>query len=164
MQEMGEIECRKLLVDSYSSQLTTHARLIIGIAIIILTLLEVKRNLQPHPHPYITGILQSRIIYFGILMASASLWFLIMRHLVYGTLVSTVTFERPHNGDGTLLRRIADATQQKVIGKKILLRIPICWFYSIGDRKTEPRERWLGRGICVVFALVTTLFVWMLMG
>lgn len=146
------IQCRKLLLDSYSSQLTTHARLIIGFAIILLTLLQVKAGLTDLSH------IQFGIIYFGIFLAAFALWFLFMRHLAYGLLVNAVTHARiEQSWNGDLLGKILDSVSSQMLKSKILYIIPSCWFYS------SSRKRLLGLSLCVFLALLTTYFMRILM-
>ena len=105
--EKIELQCRKLLLDSYSSQLTTHARLIIGFAIILLSLLEVKGAYLKSP----ISCIQDFIIYLGIMLVASVLWFLIMRHLTYGVLTNAATFAEPKGDYGVAETPSVDASE-----------------------------------------------------
>jgi len=154
---MEELQCRKLLLDSYSSQLTTHARLIIGFAIILLTLLEVKRNLQPS-----ISHIQFGIVYFGIFIAAFGLWFLLMRHLMYGLLVTAATLADPL-GEGSSLMRILNGINEFMLNKRFLIVFPSRLFHSTGRRRSW-LDRLGGVLLCAILALVTTIFALILMG
>ena len=156
-QRQLELQYRKLLVDSYSSQLTTHARLIIGFAIILLTLLGVRPNLkQP------ISEMQLGILYFAIFLAAFGLWFLFMRHLMYGLLVHSATFASP-TGEGDLYDQILNNTRERTLKKRILVVIPSCLFYSTGKKRSW-LNRLFGLILCIGLALLTTYLVWELIG
>ena len=152
-----ELQCRKLLVNSYSSQLTTHARLIIGFAVILLTLLQFRAG----PNESLSGV-QFGILHFAISLTAFGLWFLFMRHVMYGVLVSSATFAIP-SGEGSLYTQILNDTRERTLKKRILVFVPTSWFYSTGKKRSR-RNRLYGLLLCIGLALLTTLLVWILMG
>lgn len=155
--EKIELQCRKLLLDSYSSQLNTHSRLIIGFALILLSLLEVKRSL---PTP-ISGM-QFVIVYFGISLVAFGLWFLLMRHLTYGVLTSAATNAEPKGDCVNTYWRILEGVVQYTAKKKILVWIPTKLFFSTGMHAKLDRSK--GLVLCTILALITVGLTWILMG
>lgn len=150
-----ELTSRKLLLDFYSSQLSTHARLIIGFAIILLTLLNVRVGLES------LSDMQLGIFYISISATSFCLWFLLWRHLMYGILASAAT-HAPLSGKGTVFDRVIEGSKDRAMDKRMLGVVPIRLFYST-TRKGRTRERFLGVFFCGVLALITACLVWILM-
>lgn len=154
--EMEEVECRKLLLDFYSSQLTSHARLITGVAIILFTIVQVKLGLLSA-----FSIIQSGIFYSGVLIFAFPLWYLFMRHLTYGMLANAATHANPL-GEGTVLRRIMTGVREHVLENEILGVVPSHWFLPLGgERLWSDRSR--GLLLCVILSLCTTIPLWVLM-
>jgi len=168
-QERVELQSRKLLLDFYSSELTTHSRLIIGFAVILLAILEITQNIRA------LGTLslgQYLIAFFGIFTAAFALWFLLMRHLTYGILTEAATHAHPlRNQPGNYLDRLKPGVNQYAMGKRILGVIPPCLFYSIGEkihwlqkRIGVKSARVLGLLLCGFPAFIMTYLVMKLIG
>jgi len=81
--ESSEVEVRKLLLDFYSSELESHSNLIIGLALVLLAILQIPKLLQN-----VTDICnpQTWIFIFTIWIISGPLWYFLMRHFSYGIL------------------------------------------------------------------------------
>ena len=82
--EVDSINVRKLFLDFYSSEINTHGRLIIGFAVILFTLIEIKLRL------YVPRSLQSSIIFPCIWLVSFAIWYSLFRLLRYGMLANAV--------------------------------------------------------------------------
>lgn len=167
-QERMELQCRKLLLDFYSSELTTHSRLIIGFAIILLTILEITQTQKLKPPISFAHW----IALLGIFTASLALCHLLMRHLTYGISASAATHASPSKNKGSnLFERIKEGVDQSALEKRILFLIPSCLFYSTGKRISWLQQlfgvigaRVLGVLLCVLFAFSTTFLLVRLIG
>ena len=150
--ETVELQCRHLLMNFYSSELRTHSRLITGFSVILLTLVQIILSLD-------RVIFSARlIIYGGVFLVSFAIWFSLMRHLLYGILVHSITVVTLKDKSGNLLAKLAYATGENAVKKKILAVIPTSWFLS----REKGREK-TGFFLCLVLALVTTfLLIWVL--
>ena len=169
------IGIRKLLLDFYSSELTTHSRLIIGFSALLFTILQVV------PKPIMGQSLSDTsasvaLAMFGIWIVSGSLWFLLMRHISYGVLSnSTLHAEMPIPTDGSFsLHDALIAVRNDALHRNILVIFPSGLFISV-DRTIEirflrcrVRHPWawiLGAALCYfVFGILTTLFLAKLVG
>jgi hypothetical protein len=81
-----EMDCRKLLLDFYSSEISTHGSLLIGFSIVIFTLVQIKVSLEPPIH-----VPQTTVLYLGILIANLAFWYVFFRYISYGTLADYTT-------------------------------------------------------------------------
>lgn len=161
------IQFRKLLLDFYSSELTTHGSLIIGFAAILFTILQIIQKLKDDPLK-IVSTEQIGICITGLLLTATALWFLLMRHLAYGILSSAVIeteLDEQMNLRGALV-----SVRNRALKNKIFSVIPSSFFISSGDVVTES-QRMLGlkgvsiAGILVCFipgAVTTYLFLGLL--
>ena len=141
--ESYELQCRKLLLDFYSSRLQTHSRLIIGFAIILLTLFDIKLRLIS------ISPIQSQTIYSAIFLVALAFWFSLMRLFTYGLFANVVIRANP-KGAGTLFVRIRNGVTERVLKEKILKCIPSCLFIS-ARQKYEWIQRIFGIGLCAFF-------------
>jgi hypothetical protein len=82
-EDENEMQCRKLLLDFYSSQINTHGRLIIGFSVVLFAIVEIR--ISPMVANNLSA-LQNRILYFGIFLAGFALSYLFFRYITYGTL------------------------------------------------------------------------------
>jgi len=153
-QERDLIECRRLLMNFYSSQLQAHSRLIIGFAVIFLTLLQLK--------PQNMSTWQFWVFYPSVFVVALALYFLLMRHLVYGVLANAITHTDP-KGEGSPLQRLVTGIN-KFTRKhgQILGHIPTRWFAAVGGSTLLDRLK--GIVFCIVFAFFTTILAWILIG
>lgn len=166
---MDELDCRELFLDFYSSELTTHARLIIGFAVILLTLVEITLNLTARGS---ISSAQFLIAYSGIFAASFALWFLLMRHLTYGVLANAATHATQSDDSGkNPFDRMRDGISESACKHAILGFIPVCLFLTTGARITRLQKlfrvsgaRALGIVLCGTLALTTTHFLMVLVG
>lgn len=139
------MESRKVLLAFYSSELTAHARLIIGFSLILLTIIEVFSN------TYRSGFGVRFIAYSAMFFVSSGLWYLLMRDMVYGILAHCSTFAPvlPNSTLPTMLQKIQEGvTEVALTQDKILGYVPSGWFYSATHEKSEP-----GWGRVLSFAL-----------
>lgn len=158
---MGEnniIEIRKLLLDFYASELTTHSRLIIGFSVIIFTILQIVQKLVENSP--LTGS-QFWISSFGIWLTAVTLWYLIMRHLTYGALSGAV-IDSPI-GENESYDNVKSAIVNYALRYRILVVFPCYLFISI--RPTLRRTFLLiGLIMCAALGLVTTFLLSTLIG
>lgn len=139
--------------DGYTSHLNIHGTLIIGFAVILLTLLEIRVRLQ-----FISSI-QFCILYFGIFVATLAFWRLFWRHMIFGCLVDAVMFTEVSETKESLLKEKIEET----VLKRRLGILPACWFFST-DRRSVKFQRACGWLTCGGFAIATTLCFWILVG
>jgi len=166
-QERDVNQCRKLLLDFYSSELSTHSRLIIGFTVILLTLLQITWNLRES-----ISLAQFRIVYFGISLVAFALWYLLMRHFAYGILANAAIHAVPsENQEHSILRRMTDGVRRHALKKRILVVIPMCLFYSTGTEISWLQRvigvagaRLLGLLLCTFLAIFTTHLMMILVG
>jgi len=164
------VQCRKLLLDFYSSELSTHSRLIVGFTVILLTILQITQKLQEHQQTITYG--QFWIGSFGIFMTAWVLYYLLMRHIAYGILSNAVIAAHPvENQEMSLLERIATAARNQALGNKILFLVPSCLFIPSGERISELQilfglkaVRAVGISLCAGFAIPTTTLLMKLVG
>ncbi|MCK4477991.1 hypothetical protein KAU88_05645 [Candidatus Bathyarchaeota archaeon] len=161
-QEPEEIQCRKLLVDTYSAQLRTHGQLIIGFAIILLTFLEIRVRMLEYALSI--SVTQFCIFYFGIFLIGFALWYLFLRHFVYGKLLDVAIHAKPRSGKEHLFDRIFDAVMRDVLSRRMFVVIPCCMFLSTEGRRWRRLQMSLGVLLCIILAIATTYLVWILVG
>ena len=168
-QEQRELQIRELLLDFYASELTTHSRLIIGFSVILLTILQIAHSLRTGGS---VSWAQSTILLLGIFFTAFALWFLLLRHFVYGILANSATHALPsENQEENLLARMIDGVKRDALEKKILGFIPTCLFYSTDERISLLQRlfsvegtRMFGVLLCAYLALITTYFLKILIG
>jgi len=158
-----EVQIRKLLLDFYSSQLTTHSRLIIGFAALLFTVLTLFVDLKE------PQLVQEIVTIVGIFTVSTGFWFLIMRHLTYGHLSSTAL--HAPLAPLTSLHDASIATRDHVLEKRILSVIPTALFCTVGREVklikwnvTSRKARLVGIILCLVLGIATTLMLAILVG
>jgi hypothetical protein len=144
-----QIDKRRLMLSFYSSQLTTHARLIIGAVGFLFTILTITINLAPRTP------LQDGLSFVGIWGASFLSWFLWMRDITYGNLANhlihvTSTVENS-------LQDIRDYTSREARENPMFGIIPIQMFASIGEGGLFTTWRLTGLLLCGLFAMTTTI-------
>jgi hypothetical protein len=158
MGENNVIEVRKLLLDFYASELTTHSRLIIGFSVMMFTILQIAQKLEENS-PLTDN--QVWISAFGIWLTAVALWYLIMRHLTYGALsgavIDTPIAENKSYDD------VKAEIVKYALRYKILVFFPCYLFISI--RPTRRRMFLLfGLIICAILGTVTALLLSILIG
>ena len=155
--ETVEFERRKLLMDFYSSELSTHSRLIVGFSVILLTLVEIILDLDKS----IFGV--RYIAYPGVFLLSFALWYLFMRHLLYGVLAHSILVATLEEENRNLLATVAQATGRDALTKKMLFVFPTSLYLSYDDGKRNTRkENVAGFALCIALALATTtLLIWL---
>lgn len=83
-----EMQCRKLLLDFYSSQINTHGTLIIGFSVVLFAIVQIRISSAIANN---ISVLQDWILYFGIFLAGFALYYLFLRYITYGTLAHYTT-------------------------------------------------------------------------
>ena len=96
--EETEFQYRRMLLDLYSTEINTHSRLFIGLSVTLFTLLELLRL------DLVT--LAETAIYIPICLVSASLWYLLFRHLTYGALANACIWTEPSCQEVITLREV----------------------------------------------------------
>lgn len=159
-----EIQIRTALLNFYASQLGGHSRFIIGFSVVLFSLITVRNNLVSSFPSW-----DFNIIYSSLLIASSVFCFLTMRYLVYGILANSATHAPIKITDNCSFadnrKEIRDFSKKS----KILMKIPISYFMSIGEKKllmSIGRIKWFGRIerffgilICLGMGLIITYFV-----
>jgi hypothetical protein len=148
------VSSRKLLMDFTSSEINTHGRMIVGFAVIILTLMQIKENLTS------ISSWQNLIIYFGIFATIFALWYLLMRQLAYGGLASGYIYgQLAPNSKESILMQLQSAAMHYIAEyrSRILIVFPTLWFIKSKKQK-------FGALTCVFLSIATTGLLYFLMG
>jgi hypothetical protein len=155
-----EVDVRRLLLNFYSSELNSHARLIIGAAALFFTIVNVILDISSKVSA-LTAV-QNIIAFISLLSVSFILWFLVMRYLAYGVLSHAVTVAvLPAEVTYESARR---AVIDRAFKEKILRCIPSYFFISFGERRSRMRGMGIGLVLCFLFALAITDILWTFMG
>jgi len=146
-----EIQCRKLLLDFYSSEINSHSRLIIGFAVLMLTLIQVRQNFMAYS--LTTSCLQYLIVYSGIFLTALALLYSLFRLFAYGASANAIVCIEWKNQMtvAQLASEVSNLVERE--RKKIFVIIHPKYFL---------RYRKKGFIICVVLASITTSLVYML--
>jgi hypothetical protein len=164
-----ELECRKVLMDFYTQQLNAHSRLLIGFAALLFTLVQIKLALMgQHLNPQ-QFLLQFLAFYITVFLVSFGSWFLLLRHLGYGTLANAVMHvsaptkqKQSSNLDRqNALGWLHDKTREEARKRYLLFKLPCVWFHSFGIPK-QRQYRIYGLMVCGVFAFFTAFIIWIL--
>lgn len=162
-------ECQRLLMNFHSSQLNTHSRIIIGLSVTILTLVQV--------------VLRSSYSYLRIIPYSA-MFFLafafyrsFFRLILYGVLSHSVLIAEPKGKGKTLLLRINMGVEQETLSKGLILPwIRAAWFLphnkETHDRSIvlshdknsrrmcdQTQEKGKGYVVCAIFLALPTTYL-----
>jgi hypothetical protein len=164
----GTINIRKLLLDFYSSELTTHSRLIIGFSVILFTILQIFQKLDSEVLPLSTS--QKSIASFSTWLISAALWYLLMRHVSYGILSNSV-LHAEIGAHATLVEALVMVRNHALEHTRVFMVLPPCLFIPSSARVTRLQKLVgrqlvlvLGLLVCVVLGIATTLLFSVLVG
>jgi hypothetical protein len=165
---------RKLLLDFYASQLTTHSRLIIGFSVILFTMVGIVQKVQENAlaqnmSPFCID--PKSIASFSMVMASSILWYLVMRHVSYGVLANSVIHvpdpdegSEANQSEESPLMPLTIMVRNHALKEKVL-GLPSCLFISSGEKITFLHERFGTRGtliigqiVCLILGIITTFF------
>jgi hypothetical protein len=151
--EDGETGRRKLILDFYSSQINGHTRLIIGFAVLMLTLVQIRQRIE------FLSSWQYVIIYFAMFSTAFFLWYLSMRCLAYGMLANASIWAPPttRRVDLTYLQQLVVEGKERVsnCNKFILVIFPSVCFIEGSEQK-------FGAMICIGLAIITSAFMYLL--
>lgn len=155
-----ELQCRKLLLDFYSAEINSHGRLIIGFAVLMLTLTKIRQNFLIHNHTL--SSCQFFLIYSGIFAVAFALWYSLFRLITYGTLANAVietgwivTERAARMGQiptSDFASKLPDSIKRKK--QKIAYVLPIEYLIS---------SSWKRIGICAVLAFLTKCSIYWIM-
>jgi len=167
-----------VLLQAYSSHLRTHGHLVIGLALIILGILEIKPYLDNPWESSVCLLLglnvyRGYMFYFCIFLASSAFWFVLIRHFVYGALIDTTINASPHNGCAkneqkkeeeckgkkTAVQKLDEEVTRRVENERHILGLPCSWYYGSWSLK-----RTAGAIFCSILGILATLFVYVLLG
>ena len=148
-QEGNSVNLRKLFLDFYSSEINTHGRLIIGFAVILFTIIEIKLKFLELGISLLSP--QSVIVYFCIGVVSFAIWYSLFRLLIYGMMANAVVhMNLPQTKRGELVSMFASEAKKWVLtyNKKVLVFFPTSWFLQYKKR---------GAIVCSMLALLITI-------
>jgi hypothetical protein len=168
-QNSDRVEARKLLLDFYSTEIESHSNLIIGLALVLLAILEFFP--KQHNGTYIFNV----PTWMGVIIIwfiSGSLWYFLMRHFAYGILCNaTITISiKDYQIEPLVVTRLARDYAHKY--SKVLLVFPSSLFIR-GDSDVtlfgrQVKSKWamrLGSVVCYVgFGTVTMFLLLLLIG
>jgi hypothetical protein len=172
MVEDEDKETRRLLLNLYSAELNSHARLIIGASALFFTIVSVILEISKVNN---LGYVQISIAFLSLWFVSSILWFLVMRYLAYGILAHAATVAIIGIAKGKY-EDIHVAVRERALEDNILIVFPSVLFISVAKRKTKNEnknkdEPWtrkhgmsLGFLLCLFFGFVTTLILWIFIG
>ena len=139
----NDLECNKFLANFYSSELSTHGRLVIGFAAIIFTISQIALGVSQKFTPL--SSIQYWIIFFWMLIISSGFCYVLMRMLVYGIL-SSYALHIPLENFTAMHNKVEIECSRN---GKILMFIPVSWF--MWSEKNTLRRRFAGIFlICIV--------------
>jgi hypothetical protein len=151
----NEVSDRKLLLDFYSSQLTTHSRLIIGMSVSMFTILSIVSG-QRQNHPL--TLAQWIVTIIGLGLTSWCFSYLIMRHVAYGILSSAAIFAEPEYVSGRKsLENLGIGIRNEALKHRIFVIFPSSLFISSGEKVTDSQKRLGCKGVLMFGALVCVL-------
>jgi len=152
-----ELQCRKLLLDFYSAEINSHGRLIIGFAVLMLTLTQIRQNFLIHNYPL--SSCHFFLIYFGIFAVAFGLWYSFFRLIAYGTLANAVIeTEWTLTGWTARMGQVPTSDLASKLTRSIERKTPQT--VSIVIAKYFYRNRKVCFGICAVFAFLTKCFMY----
>lgn len=144
------LECNKLLLNFYASELSTHGRLVIGFAALIFTISQVALGVSQSFSPL--NAEQFWIIAIGMFTTSMTFCFTLMRMLVYGILAAYSQHIKVDNFE-IMNDKIEIECGNK---EKILGIIPISFY--IGSKNRHPLfRRFLGIVLCAIPSVIVTI-------
>jgi hypothetical protein len=153
-----QIQCRKLLLDFYGSQLGTHGRLIIGFSVIVFTIVGIRNAFQR------IAFYQSIILYIAIFLSMFGFLYLLFRHLTYGQLCGAVMFTtwKPELEKSSINDLVAEFSKEvdlnlRTYRSKIALRVPTGWFLY------RDKQKW-GATLCAVLSFSITFLLYVTIG
>lgn len=148
---MGEeLDYHTLFQSFYSSELNAHSRLLIGFAVLLFTLTNIGWN--PSSNSTLMQ-LQYGLLWLSMLLTSFAFWFILMRQLVYGVLSNRLMHIQKLESIEQVHREVGQYCSRE---EKILLRIPVSWFYSANEEGRKRHVRIRGFLLCAVLAFGTT--------
>jgi hypothetical protein len=140
-----EMQCRKLLLDFYSSQINTHGALIIGFSVVLFAIIQIRIS------PVIwnnVSILQDWILYFGIFLTGFALYYLFLRYITYGTMAHStirIPWKDPVCDSDSFRDAVSIDVQQKAQLRRLI--------------KYFTTSTWQGFLIAFSLSLLTTFFL-----
>ena len=151
------MDYNKILADFYNTEINSHSRFIIGLAVILFALSDIALSQPLRPFSFT----QYWIWISALVAASFAFWYSLMRQLVYGALINRVlhvgkfnSFEEAHQ------RVVRDSIKNH---KKILAFLPIYWFISVGSELKKWYWRFAGFLFCLSLCLLTTFLLVLLL-
>jgi len=152
-----ELQCRKLLLDFYSAEINSHGRLIIGFAVLMLTLTKIRQDFLINDHTLLSN--QALPIYFGIFVVAFALWYSFFRLITYGILANavietgwTVSVRAGQIPTSDFASKLTESIKRKKQG--IVSEQLAKYFYS---------NRKIGCVICAVLAFLTKCSIYWIM-
>jgi hypothetical protein len=99
---------------------------------------------------------QYGIVYSAVWLTFFGLWFSLMRLVAYGVAINAVVHYKVDDSISSPSEVVNKAVSGAIDGgEKVLFLIPLKWFMRRGY------QRW-GAVICIIIAIVTTWFLWLL--
>lgn len=149
---------KQLLSNFYNAEITSHSRLIIGIAGILFTLSSIALNQKISPFSNVQYLIWCSATF----VTSFTFWYVLMRQMYYGVLInSLLTCDNQINNYEEAYSEIAKRAMNLKI--KIFFGIfPFQFFGSI-SRENYRRTRVVGFLICFIFGLGSTILLILLL-
>jgi hypothetical protein len=150
-------DVRKLLLDFYSSEIESHSNLIIGLALVLLAILQIPK-LLPNVSDFCNP--QTWVFMFTIWIISGSLWYFLMRHFSYGILCKSA-IEAPLDGE-TNPSLVAGKLSAYAHKNSKVLGFPSKYFIAGHEDKNSGKR---GYALCYFgFGTVTLILLLFLIG
>ena len=159
-----EFSSRKLLLDFYSSQISTHSRIFIGFSALMFTILNVRVTLFDTIGRSALKSWQLIILYGFVLALGFIIFFVLFRTIGYGILanatihVALLSKLEPIKGKSRVfpfLKDVSASILDNDHANKILFFFPIDCFFNIGGH----RKQWKGFLISLGISTVVTFLI-----
>jgi hypothetical protein len=154
-----QVSCRNLLLNFYSSEISTHGRMFIGFAALFFTIIQIKLSLDAMN--IILRPIQTIIIYFSVFAIGCAIYYIIFRLICYGvyanaTIHATLTELREIMRLPNCVSVITTKIYQYVLkeSSKILFFLPVSYFLV-------PAQQKFGIMISAGFSLATTFLFYL---
>jgi hypothetical protein len=151
------MDYHKLALSFYNSEITSHSRLIIGLAVILFALSDIALSEPLRPFYDIQYWIWVTATFF----VSSAFWYVLIRQLVYGVMANRLL----HTEEAANFEELHEKITRGCIEtkEKILFIIPFYYFISVGKKWRKLYWRPTGYIFCAIFGLVTTFLLLLLL-
>jgi hypothetical protein len=151
------MDYHKLALSFYNSEITSHSRLIIGLAVILLALSDIALSEPLRPFYNIQYWIWATITF----LVSSAFWYVLIRQLVYGVIANRLLYTEKAESFEELHEKITSGCIETKA--KIIFVIPFYYFISVGKKWRKLYWRPMGYLLCLMLGLFTTFLLILLL-